>query len=103
MGGGTTTGAGNGIPKLIPTCTPALTVVIPRAARARIAMVFFIFILYCFDGSGRQSFVINRSLFCNPRADAAPGIEKLAPKPSLLQKSEVLVFRAHPQRKGIGV
>lgn len=41
--GATTTGAGIGIPRLIPTLTPAFTVVIPRVARARIAIVFFIF------------------------------------------------------------
>jgi len=48
IGGGTTTGAGatntgagTGIPKLIPTLTPARTLVIPRAARARIAIAFF--------------------------------------------------------------
>jgi hypothetical protein len=40
--GATTTGAGTGIPKLIPKRTPAFTVVIPTAARARIAIVFFI-------------------------------------------------------------
>jgi hypothetical protein len=49
IGGGTTTGAGamttgagTGIPKLIPKRTPAFTVVIPTAARARIAIIFFI-------------------------------------------------------------
>src|SRR5579883_860272 len=41
--GATTTGAGTGIPKLIPKRTPAFAAVIPTAARARIAIVFFIF------------------------------------------------------------
>jgi hypothetical protein len=40
--GATTTRAGRGIPKLIPKRTPAFTVVIPAAARTRIAIVFFI-------------------------------------------------------------
>src|SRR5215471_10307736 len=40
--GAVKTGTGSGIPKLIPKRTPAFTVVIPRAARARIAIVFFI-------------------------------------------------------------
>src|SRR5690242_3505912 len=39
----TTTGAGTGIPKLIPKRTPAFAAVIPSAAKARIAIVFFIF------------------------------------------------------------
>ena len=48
IGGGTmtgaaaTTGTGAGIPRLIPTRIPALTVVSPRAAKVRIAIVFFI-------------------------------------------------------------
>ena len=41
--GAVTTGTGKGIPKLIPTWTPAFTVVIPAAARARIAIAFVIF------------------------------------------------------------
>ncbi len=40
--GATTTGAGTGIPKLIPKRTPAVAAVIPTVARARIAIVFFI-------------------------------------------------------------
>jgi len=43
--GATITGAGSGIPKLIPTFTSATTVVMPKAARARIAIVFFIFFI----------------------------------------------------------
>ena len=43
--GATITGAGSGIPTLMPTLTPAFTVVIPKAARARIAIVFFIFFI----------------------------------------------------------
>jgi hypothetical protein len=42
--GATTTGAGTGIPKLMPKRTPAFAAVIPSAAKARIAIVFFIFI-----------------------------------------------------------
>ena len=38
------TGAGTGTSKLIPKRTPAFTVVIPTAARAIIAIVFFIII-----------------------------------------------------------
>jgi hypothetical protein len=41
--GATTTGAGTGIPKLIPIPTPAWTEVIPSAAKASIAIVFFIY------------------------------------------------------------
>jgi hypothetical protein len=41
--GATTTGAGTGIPKLMPKRTPAFAPVIPSAAKARIAIVFFIF------------------------------------------------------------
>jgi hypothetical protein len=40
--GATTTGAGTGIPTLIPKRTPAFAAVIPTAARARIAIVFVI-------------------------------------------------------------
>jgi hypothetical protein len=40
--GATTTGAGTGIPKLIPKRTPAFAAVIPKVARPRIAIVFFI-------------------------------------------------------------
>jgi hypothetical protein len=44
--GATTTGAGMGIPKLIPKRTPAFAAVIPSAARARIAIVFFIMFIH---------------------------------------------------------
>ncbi len=40
--GAVTIGTGSGIPKLMPNRTPAFTVVIPKAARARIAIVLFI-------------------------------------------------------------
>jgi hypothetical protein len=80
MGGGTTTGAdatttgaGAGIPKLIPKRTPAFTAVIPTAARARIAIAFFIMAIDSTRRLGRTTlqrdycFVSYRRHLCHPK------------------------------------
>jgi hypothetical protein len=63
-GAGTATvGAGSGIPRLIPKCTPAFTVVSPTTARANIAIVFFITIK--FDAAAEQNIITTELPFCN--------------------------------------
>src|SRR6516162_11079459 len=61
--GATTTGGGIGNPKLIPKRTPAVTVVIPTVARARIAIVFFI-ISKRLDALAGQNIVTTGLQFC---------------------------------------
>jgi hypothetical protein len=53
--GATTTGAGSGNPKVYVEMTPAFAAVIPRAARARIAIVFFIISIDSTRRMGRTS------------------------------------------------
>ena len=79
MGGGTrtgtgagvtTTGAGTGIPKLIPKRTPAFTVVMPTAARARIAIVFFIMSNHSTRWLSRPSLQVDYSFVRQERGHA---------------------------------
>jgi hypothetical protein len=58
-----TVGTGSGIPRLIPKCTPAFTVVSPTTARANIAIVFFITIK--FDAAAEQDIITRELPFCN--------------------------------------
>jgi hypothetical protein len=86
--GATTTGAGTGIPRLIPTLTPAFAVKVPRAAKARIVKVFFIFSVDWTRQMGRPDYK-SVHFFEPTEQNTGPGRPK---KGSRVQSEAVLTF-----------